>query len=251
MNLVLLEEQDRVAGDRFRVAGARARHIREVLRAEPGRELRVGLLEGPLGTARVAERASDAGAGAAAVDLDCAFEPAPPPRPLVDLVLAIPRPKSLLKLLPEIAALGVDRLVLMRTWRVQKPYLEAAALEPARYRPLFHEGLMQARSTREPRVTIEPLFKPFVEDRLPALAAGARALVAHPAAARDLAGVRLVPGERVLLAVGPEGGFIPYEVEALERAGLAPVTMGPRPLRVETACVALLAQLDLLRRIYY
>src|SRR5207244_5496116 len=116
-NLILLEEADRVDGPRFRLAGRRARHVREVLGAEPGREVRVGLLEGPLG--RAAVRALDGDT----VELDCAFEPAPPPRPLVDLVLAIPRPKSLVKLLPEVAALGIDRLVLLRTWRVAKPYL--------------------------------------------------------------------------------------------------------------------------------
>lgn len=225
------------------MGGERARHIREVLRAEPERELRVGLLEGPLGAGRVRAVAAEH------VDLECAFEAEPPPRPRTDLVLAIPRPKSLVKLLPEVAALGVDRLVLLRTWRVQQPYLGAKALEPAAYRPLLRQGLMQARSTREPRVAIEPLFKPFVEDRAPALVAGARALVAHPAARRDIATAKIVPGDRVVLAVGPEGGFIPYELDALERAGFEAVSMGPRPLRVETACVALLAQIDLLRRI--
>ncbi|HVY62663.1 MAG TPA: 16S rRNA (uracil(1498)-N(3))-methyltransferase [Planctomycetota bacterium] len=243
MNLILLEEADRLDGPHFRLAGRRARHVREVLRAEPGRDLRVGLLEGPLGTARV-ERVGDD-----AVELECAFEAEAPPRPPVDLLLAIPRPKSLAKLLPEVAALGVDRLVLFRSWRVQKPYLTARALEPAVYRPLLHEGLMQARSTREPRVTVEPLFKPFVEDRLPALVAGALALVAHPGAATDIASVRPSPAGRVTLAVGPEGGFIPYEIAALERAGFLPVAIGARTLRVETACAALLAQVDLLRRI--
>ena len=99
------------------------------------------------------------------------------------------------------------------------------------------------------RSQLEPLFKPWVEDRAPALASGARALIAHPAAARDLASVPVAAEERVVLAVGPEGGFIAYEVEALERAGFLPVTLGPRRLRVETAAVALLAQVDLLRRL--
>jgi RsmE family RNA methyltransferase len=241
--MLLLEDRDRVSGALFRLTGRRARHVREVLGAAVGRELRVGLLEGPLGSGRVVA------ASEGAVDLECALEGEPPPRASVDLVLAVPRPRSLVKLLPEVAALGVDRLVLLRSWRVQRPYLTARALEPAVYRPLLHEGLMQARATREPRVSVEPLFRPFVEDRLPALVAGARGLVAHPGATRDLASVRLAAGERVVLAIGPEGGFIPWEVEALEKAGLAPVTMGPRTLRVETACVALLAGVDLLRRI--
>jgi RsmE family RNA methyltransferase len=243
VNLILLFEADRRDAATFALRDARARHVREVLRAEPGRELRVGLLEGPLGRGRVVETTADS------VVLDCAFDDVVPERPLVDLVLAVPRPKSLVKLWPEIAALGVDRVVLVRTWRVAKPYLTARALDPAVYGPLLHEGMMQSKTTREPRVSFEPLFRPWVEDRAPALTAGATALVAHPTAGTPLADARVAPTTRVVFAVGPEGGFLPYEVEALERAGFRGVTMGERTLRVETAVVALLAQVDLLRRI--
>lgn len=245
MNLLLLTEADRTAGARFRVGGDRARHVAEVLRAEPGRVLRVGLLEGPLGSGTVVA------SGPEEALLDCTFDASPPPRPRTDLILAIPRAKSLRKLLPEVAALGIDRLVLLRTWRVAKPYLTQSVLGPEQHRPLLHEGLAQAKCTREPHVTVEPLFKPFVEDRLPAFAADAVRLVAHPAAATSLASLGrggIGPEARVVLAVGPEGGFVPYEVDAFVAAGFAPVSMGPRTLRVETACVALLAQIDLLRR---
>lgn len=243
MNLILLHTTDATGAGRYAVAGPRARHVREVLRAEPGRELRVGLLDGPLGRARVVESAGDP------VVLECEFDAEPPPRPLVDLVLAVPRPKSLVKLWPEIASLGVDRVVLLRTWRVGKPYLTARALDPAVFRPLLHDGMMQAKTTREPRVTVEPLFKPWAEDRAAAFVADALALVAHPTAAVPLATARIAAAQRVVLAVGPEGGFVPYEVEALESAGFRAVSMGERTVRVETAVVALLAQIDLLRRL--
>ena len=84
------------------------------------------------------------------------------------------------------------------------------------------------------------LFRPFVEDELPSIAGDSLALVAHPVAAqicpRDAAGP-------VTLAVGPEGGFIPAEVESLTRIGFAPVSLGDRILRVETAVSALIARL--------
>jgi RsmE family RNA methyltransferase len=243
MNLILLQADDRDPAGRFVLADRRADHVREVLRAEPGRELRVGLLEGPLGRGRVIGTTEES------VTLECEFDAAPPPRPRVDLVLAIPRPKSLTKLWPEIAALGVDRVVLLRTWRVGKPYLTARALLPEEYRPLLHEGMMQAKTTREPRVEIEPLFKPWAEDRAAGFATGALALVAHPVAASPLSSVRIAADERVVIVVGPEGGFVPYEVEALESAGFRAVSMGERTLRVETAVVALLSQIDLLRRL--
>ena len=243
MNLLLLEPSDSAGDGRYRVSGRRAAHAREVLRAEAGRELRVGLLEGPLGRGRVVSSTDET------LVLDCEFDADTPPRALVDLLLAVPRPKSLLKLWPEIAALGVDRVVLLRTWRVGKPYLTARSLDAAVYRPLLREGMMQAKTTREPRVSVEPLFKPWAEDRAREFVGDALALVAHPIAQAPLAGVRVEPQRRVALAVGPEGGFIPYEVEALQRAGFAPVSMGERTLRVETAVVALLAQIDLLRRV--
>ncbi len=244
MNLILLEERDRVAEQTYVVRDERARHILEVLHAQPGATIRVGLLDGPMGAGHVTR------VGDGMVELVFGEPCPPPPRPPVDLVLAIPRPKTLRKVLPEIAALGVDRVILLRTWRVAKPYVTADVLEPREYLPLLHEGLMQGRRTLLPRVTIEPLFKPFIEDRAPALFADATVrLVAHPTASTPMGAVRVKAHERVAIAIGPEGGFIPYEVEAFEAMGFEPVSMGPHPLRVETACVALLAQLQLLREL--
>ena len=91
-----------------------------------------------------------------------------------------------------------------------------------------------------PEVTLEKRFKPFVEDRLPALAEGTLGLTGHPG--EYPACPRAVDGP-VTLAIGPEGGWIPYEVELLRLAGLQPVQLGERILRVETAVPALLARL--------
>jgi 16S rRNA U1498 N3-methylase RsmE len=83
-------------------------------------------------------------------------------------------------------------------------------------------------------------FKPFVEDELRGLIAGTQALVAHPAAARPCPHAVHDP---VSLAVGPEGGFTPYEVELLCAHGLEAVSLGARPLRVEHAVPALLGRI--------
>ncbi len=91
-----------------------------------------------------------------------------------------------------------------------------------------------------PEVSLHKRFKPFVEEQLPEIVFGSQALVAHPAA-----GTR-VPGgvdEKITLVIGPEGGFIPYEIEKLAAAGCTPVSLGPRILRVETAIPVLLSRL--------
>ena len=45
----------------------------------------------------------------------------------------------------------------------------------------------------------------------------------------------------VIVAIGPEGGFDPGEVELFVRQGFQPVSLGPRILRTETASIAILA----------
>lgn len=243
MNLLLLFESDRVPGGRaeFVIDGERAAHLRGVLGSTPGDSVRVGLLDGPSGRGEVLEVTVQQ--VRLRVELD-----EPPAVPDLHLVVAVPRARVLARLLVDAASFGVASIVLLRTWRVQKPYLSASLLEPRHYRPLLHRGMMQARVTHEPPVIVEPLFRPFVEDRLAARSAGSLRMVAHPAASTDLATLDLQPGVPVTLAIGPEGGFLPFEIELLAGQGFLPVASGARPLRVETACVALLAQIELLRR---
>jgi RsmE family RNA methyltransferase len=91
-----------------------------------------------------------------------------------------------------------------------------------------------------PEVLLRPRFKPFVEDELPGMIKGSHSLVAHPGANAECP--REVHGP-VTLAVGPEGGFVPYETEKLVSLGFTPVSLGERILNVETAVSALVSRL--------
>jgi hypothetical protein len=83
-----------------------------------------------------------------------------------------------------IAAIGVKRCVLLNTWRVEKSFWGSPLLRPEAVREQLVLGLEQGCDTLLPSVALRPRFKPFVEDELPAMIAGTRAFVAHPAAAR-------------------------------------------------------------------
>ena len=238
MNILLLRPEDLQPDGTARLVGRRLVHAREVLRAAAGDLLRVGLLYGQLGTAKVLDLSDDA------LLLGPSFTEPPPARPFIDLLLAMPRPKALRRLLPALASLGVDRLVLLNAARVEKSFFDAGVLAPASVEALFAEGLEQARDTRPPQLLVRDRFRPFVEDELPALVPNAQALVAHPHAARSPAGLPQRAGRRLLLAIGPEGGWVPFELELLARQGFEAVTLGPRILRVEVAVPLLLGALS-------
>lgn len=234
MNLLLLEDGDFIAEDRVRLSGRRLKHLLEVHRAEAGDSLRIGRLNGLMGSGQLLHL--DEQYAELSVLLD---QPAPEKLPIT-LLLALPRPKMLRRVLQTVSSMGVARLVLLNSYRVEKSFWQTPFLEPAAIREQLILGLEQARDSVLPEVIIEKRFKPFVEDQLPAIAAGTLGLIGHPG---DYPACPRAVTQAVTLAIGPEGGWIPYEVEKLAEAGLQPVQLGVRILRVETAVTALLARL--------
>lgn len=235
MNLILLTADDLVSPTQARLGDARrVQHIVNVHKAGVGDQLKVGLLDGLIGTATVTALDSEN------IELSVSLQQRPPvPLPLT-LVLALPRPKMLKRILQNCATLGVKDLILINSYRVEKSYWQTPILEPDSIREHVVLGLEQGGDTQLPQVRLAKRFKPFVEDELPGLVQGSRALVAHPYTATPCP--REIDG-RVTLAIGPEGGFIPYEIDLLMRCGFEAVHVGERILRVDTAIPFILSRL--------
>lgn len=243
MNLILLTDEDLSADGAARLGGRRARHIAQVHRAAPGDELKVGALGGRMGRGRVVRAAPDE------VVLEVTLDEDPPAPAGVDLILAMPRPKVLRRLLQAVAALGVKRLILLNAFRVEKSYFDSPLLAPDAVREELLLGLEQARDTILPEVRVRPRFKPFVEDELEDVFRESPVrLLAHPGASAPLGSLARCASSPAVVAVGPEGGWIPYEIEMLEARGFAGFSAGPRILRVETAVPFLLGQVAQARR---
>jgi RsmE family RNA methyltransferase len=237
LNLLLFSDADRLdAADATTVTvrDRRLQHLREVHRAGVGDTLRVGEIDGMMGMAEVLR--IDDQAAVLAVSLN---QPPPPKLPLC-LVLALPRPKVLRRILRSVAEFGVAELHLINSYRVEKSYWQSPVLDDACVRDCLLQGLEQSRDTRLPALHRHPRFKPFVEDSLPGMLAGKHALLAHPGEHPPCP--RGIQGETVLV-IGPEGGFIPYEVELLQAAGCHAVSLGRRILRVENAIGSALGRL--------
>jgi 16S rRNA (uracil1498-N3)-methyltransferase len=239
LNLLLLDEGDLEPLGRARVRGRRARHVVEVLRAGPGDRIAVGVLRGLAGDAEILAASADE------VLLHVNLTATPPYPSPVSLLLALPRPKILRKVLQAVASMGVKRVALVGTYRVEKSYFGSPLLEPGAVDAEVRLGLEQGKDTVPPEVTLHRFFKPLVEDELDTLFPPDRLarLLAHPAAPGLLDAVAPRRSEAVV-AIGPEGGFTPYEASALASRGFAPFSLGPRPLRVDVAVPFVVAQAE-------
>jgi RsmE family RNA methyltransferase len=227
VNLLLLRPEEVRDDGTALLAGRRHEHARAVLRAQAGDTLRVGVRGGRCGRGEVLAEGPDG------LRLRVRLDAEPPPRAGVSLLLALPRPKALRRVIPAVASLGVDRVVLVNAARVERSYFDSRVLEPAALDALVDLGLEQARDTRPPAIEVRDRFRPFVEDELDAWAGPSARLVPHPPAGAPVP--RIDEGRPVALAIGPDGGWVPFEVALLERAGFTPVSLGPRVLRVEVA----------------
>ena len=244
MNLLLVDEHEISPQNTVILRDERARHVREVLKLGVGDELRAGVVNGKMGLSRVTET----NAQSITIEIGDVLERGVlPPKPRVDLLLAAPRPKVLKRLYSELACIGVGHIFLTAAARVEKSYLHNTIVNEAEWNARFREGLSQARDTHLPTVSEHPSLTWLIEKQL---------LRHHPYAHRLIADVPLfageksfcvaerlkniAPHERVVVAVGPEGGWQDQERELFRAHGFHVVQAGSRALRSDIACIAIL-----------
>lgn len=237
MNLLLLEPSEVSARQEVLLEGERARHLVDVLGAVPGQLVRLGVLGGPKGRGEVLWADDET------VRLRCTFDTEPSPAPRLDLILALPRPKVLKRLWSQLATIGVGRIHLTNARKVERFYFDSHAVTPEVWRPRLIEGLSQARDTHLPEVRVHRFLRKLIEDVVEQTHPHAKRLVADPVYTRSAftSLADLSPDRRVLLAIGPEGGWEPIERDLLERHAFTGIGLGTRPLRSDTAVIALLS----------
>lgn len=240
MNLLLVEPREIVDGRvNLLDSDRRVHHLRTVLGVAVGSRIRAGVVGGAVGHADVI---SDGDGIALQLDATSA------PRAIlpVQLVLAVPRPKVLTRVIESAASFGIERIDLTNAWRVDKSYLHSPRVDPDALALAARFGAEQGATTHVPPIEIHLRLMPLLDARWSAPGADLR-LIAHPGAPPIEEAYGRGP-KRTTLAIGPEGGWIEREVETFRERGFQPVSLGAAILRVESAVAAALAQLDLLAR---
>ena len=236
MNRILFESDEIDSHGRVVLRDHRAEHIRSVLKAAPGKELKTGTVNGLCGFSQVLEVSSDS------VCLEVRHTNQSI-QPWFDLILAMPRPLVLKRLWPQLATLGAGKIILLQAARVEKFYFSSQWIDPVAVRPLLIEGAMQSGSTYLPTFQISRNFKRFMHEELDALFSESSRLLAHPGTTTALSTDNM-DARRPLLAVGPEGGWKRDEIDLFVANGFSMFSLGSRVMRSDTACIALIAVMN-------
>jgi 16S rRNA (uracil1498-N3)-methyltransferase len=234
VNLILLEPEQ-VQGELIRLTQRQQDHLINVLKVADGDELCIGLEGGNMGRAKALIKANSE------VALRDAFFDQSAPRPIpLTLILALPRPQMLKRILQSVAMFGVEKLILLQTAKVEKSFWQSPSCTDQAIREQLRLGLEQAKSTIFPKIEKQTRFKPFVEDTLQTVQNNKQCFMPHPGS--EFACPTDMNSTPAVVAIGPEGGFNQYEIEQLQRRDFLPVHLGERILKVETAVNAVLGR---------
>ncbi|EOR10295.1 16S rRNA (uracil(1498)-N(3))-methyltransferase [Acinetobacter genomosp. 15BJ] len=234
MNIVLLEPDQCASADVWQISQPRQlQHLGQHLQLNVGDTLKVGIREGQRYLTEVVAISEEC------IRVRPVQTEAVPAKLPVHLILALPRPKVLRRIMMDAVTLGVERISLIHSYRVDKSYWQTPFLQ--QLNDYVTLGLEQAGDTIAPEIQLYKRFKPFVEDVLPTLISAEQpAYVAHPYAEQPMP---YAIQHSCSLIVGPEGGFIPYEVDLLIKNGCQAMSLGNRILRTETAVSNILGRL--------
>ncbi len=248
MNRILFEPSEISPDGVATFSGTRAEHVLAVLHGHVGQTLKTGVVDGLIGTSTIETIEPlppdpETKLPQGRITVRCTHNETPIP-PWIDLILAPPRPRAFKRLLPQLASLGVRRMVLVGAEKTEKAFWGAQALKPEIYRPLFIDGLMQAGVTAMPKISMEKSFRRYATlGRLESDFPTPTRIVAHPGA--DNSSHPVFSADDIpVLAVGPEGGWTDEEIAILESLSFRRYSLGPRILRTDTALIALLARLS-------
>jgi len=236
MNRILIQKDELDDDNMVVINDYRATHIINVLNPRIGEKLKIGILNGDSGIGTVSA------ISIGEVSLHGEFTDQKMQPPGTSLLLALPRPKVLKRLIPQIVALGVEELILTNAEKVEKNYFATHWLKEKNYKNLIINGLEQSGDTMVPKIRIVKKLKPFIEDELPTHFKSHNCIIAHPYTENRLSDV-CTQGKK-LLAIGPEGGWSNFETDMFQHAGFKPFTIGQRILRSDTAVIATLSVIN-------
>lgn len=236
MNLVILEEKDFIGENIVEIKGRRFEHIFNIHKAELGKNLNVGVLNGKIGEGKIIRMDCES------LQMEINLFKNPPKPSNIKIIMAMSRPKMFKRIIKDLTSLGVKEIYVIKTWKVEKSFWNSPVIEEEIIRECAILGLEQGKDTIMPKIKIFKRFKPFIEDEIIGIIKDTKALIAHPFS--DNENLEFLKNKKLTLAIGPEGGFTDYEVRMFKKYGFKDFKLGERILRVETVLPYIIGKLS-------
>ncbi|MDD6603574.1 MAG: 16S rRNA (uracil(1498)-N(3))-methyltransferase [Eubacteriales bacterium] len=160
----------------------------------------------------------------------------------VTIYQGVPKSQKMEDIIQKCVELGVTRIVPTLTKRsISRPDPKQAGKKNQRYQKIALEAAQQSGRGIVPQIEQQITLKQAISTDK-----SKKKIVFYEGGGCSLKDIVSPTDTAVSVYIGPEGGFDPDEVEALESAGAVVATLGPRILRTQTAPVAALTAIMLL-----
>ena len=225
---------DESQGHRAALIGEHAVHLSKVLRAKVGQEFDIAI-DGVVRRGEVISISGDR----VEFQLHETVQPDSPRQRQVTLLLSIFKFDRFEWALEKAVELGATTIVPVIARRTEPHLAKAAGKRVERWRRIARESSQQSRRNTEPEIAA-PIELPEAVTRQQ----GTRILLSeHETPERE--SLKKIIAEHqtgpLALAIGPEGGWTPQELDLFRKSGWLFASLGPTVLRVETATIAALA----------
>ncbi|HEY6350435.1 MAG TPA: RsmE family RNA methyltransferase [Candidatus Angelobacter sp.] len=217
---------DRVAGNRAWLTDNNAEHLTRVLRAKPGQKFDIAV-EGVVREGTVTTVSTDQ------VEFELGATIQPSPLPEISVLLSIYKFDRLEWAIEKLTELGVARIFPVISRRTEAHLAKAAEKRVERWRKIALEAAQQSRRT-EPLEIVSPVkLKEAITTTK-----GCGIVLDEGEEDSSLKGTLRECKPPLWLALGPEGGWIPEEIELFRQNGWKTASLGGTILRAETAAIA-------------
>ncbi|WP_408954870.1 16S rRNA (uracil(1498)-N(3))-methyltransferase [Natroniella sp. ANB-PHB2] len=220
------------------ITGQDVRHITRSLRLDSGDKISVADGEGKKYIIELVELTEKSVKGKVHQDFVAKVEP----DTKVTLVQGLPKSKKMDLIAQKTTELGVEEIIPVETERsIVKLKPSKAKRRQKRWQKIAKEAAKQSGRAKIPEVKELVGFEEIIS------LAKEYDLALIPWEEEEGSLKEVIAGnnkmERVMIVIGPEGGFSKQEVERAKEAGIKPVSLGSRILRTETAGLATLSML--------